>query len=172
MSELLFCEMCGAPIRGKAYKVRLEGATITVCERCYHKILSSPGTVEPLSTIKKKPKTQYRPKPTPKPKRSRYVEYEVVDDYAEKIRKARERMGWTTNILAQRVMEKETVLKRIEQGRLRPSIDLAMRLEKALGISLLEPIVDETEETDVMMGGHTELTLGDLANIKIKGKRK
>ena len=71
--------------------------------------------------------------------------------------------------LAQRVMEKESVIKRIESGRLRPSIQLAKRLEKALGIKLLEPVGDE----DIDIGSPQKdfvLTLGDAANIKIRGK--
>ena len=169
-SEPLYCELCGSPIRGKAYKIKLEGATLIVCEKCYKKITAKPGSVEVL--MEKKKKTKGKPKFTRKTRRPRHVEYEVVDDYFERIKKARIKMGWNLSVLAQRVMEKETVLKRIEQGRLRPSIELSKRLERVLGITLLEPVVEEEYEPTVSLTGEYELTLGDLANVKIKGKKK
>jgi putative transcription factor len=64
-------------------------------------------------------------------------------------------------------MEKETVLKRVEQGRLRPSIDLARRLERALGIKLLEPVVDE-EKGKFESQEEDGITLGDVVNIRKK----
>ncbi len=172
--EETFCEMCGAPIRGKAYKVSLEGATLILCGRCYAKVMSAPGSALPLkivsSSAEKKHK-QISKKPKTALRRPRRVEYEVVDDYARRIREARERMGWTIAALAQRVMEKESVLRRIEAGKLRPTIDLAMRIERVLGVKLLEPVAEEEQIIDEG-GTRMELTLGDMANIRVKGKKR
>ena len=168
-SELLYCELCGSPIKGKAYRIKLEGATLVVCEKCYRKVMANPGSVEVLAKKKEKKK---EPKAFKKHKRPRHIEYEVVEDYSQRIRDARVRMGWSLSILAQRVMEKETVLRRIEQGKLRPSIELSKRLEKILGIALLEPVVEDEYKLTSTGGEEVEITLGDLANIKIKGKKK
>jgi putative transcription factor len=173
-SETMYCELCGRPIRGKAYKVKLEGAIITVCDKCYQKLMAKSEGIE-VVTEERKEKKRYTAKttrPVKKHRRPKRVEYEVVDDYNVRIKRAREKMGWTLGILAQRVMEKETVLRRIEQGRLRPSIDLASRLERVLGITLLEPVVEEEYEGIGEKGFDSELTLGDLANIKMKGKKE
>jgi putative transcription factor len=112
-NETMYCELCGRPIKGKAYKVRLEGAVITVCERCYQKLMSRPGGVEVVSEEMRWKKRSIAKTQLPKrrAKRSSRVEYEVVDDYSVRIKRAREKMGWTLGILAQRVMEKETVLR-------------------------------------------------------------
>ncbi len=172
--EETFCEMCGAPIRGKAYKVSLEGATLVLCGRCYAKVMSAPGSALPLQTLSSRPERMHKQvnrKSKTLLRRPKHVEYEVVDDYAQRIREARERMGWSIAALAQRVMEKESVLRRIEAGRLRPTIDLAMRIERVLGVKLLEPVAEE-EQIMNESGTRMELTLGDMANIRIKGKKR
>lgn len=94
-----------------------------------------------------------------------YERFEVVPDFAERVRSARERLGWTQRMLAQKAKVSENVIKRIEAGTLTPSIDLARRLEKILGIKLLEPVVEEGEEYGGEKG-EFYLTLGDIAEIK------
>ncbi|HIC99240.1 MAG TPA: TIGR00270 family protein [Pyrodictiaceae archaeon] len=94
-----------------------------------------------------------------------YEKFEVVPDYAERVKRARERLGWTQRMLAQKAKVSENVIKRIEAGTLTPSIDLAKRLEKILGIKLLEPVVEE-EEGYSGEKGRFYLTLGDIAEIK------
>ncbi len=168
MSEM-YCEMCGAPIKGRAYRVTIEGATMILCGRCYAKISASPGSAVPVNVQSAGSRKMLAQKKTVR--RHGRVEYEVVDDYADRIRNARVKMGWTIAALARRVMERESVLKRIESGKLRPTIDLAKKLEKVLGITLLEPVVEELGEA-VERGGRVELTLGDLANIRVRGKNE
>ena len=171
MSAELFCEMCGSPIRGRAYKVTLEGSQLTVCHRCYTKLQTKPGSASPVtaSTQRKPVRSSHTASARRRPSRSRFVEYEVVDDYARIIKEAREKLGWSTMALAQRVMEKESVIKRIENGRLRPSIELAKRLEKVLGVKLLEPVGDEDVGFEASRDEFI-LTLGDAANIRIRKK--
>lgn len=93
--------------------------------------------------------------------------YEVVEDYAERVRRARERLGLTQKELAVKVKVGENVIKRIEAGTLVPPIDLAMRLERVLGVKLLEPVVEEEEEP-LASGRKSEfyLTLGDIAELR------
>jgi len=168
MPEQLYCELCGSPIVGKAYKITIEGVSLTVCEKCYRKQSAKAQEKSAREEREAKPAAQPRPKRT-QPKIKHEVEFEVVEDYAQRIREARERSGISLLALSQKVMEKETVLKRVEQGRLRPSIDLARRLEKALGIKLLEPVVDESRESSMKIESEDEITLGDIVNIRKKG---
>jgi len=60
----------------------------------------------------------------------------------------------------------EKVIKRIEAGTLVPSIELARRLERVLGVKLLEPVAELEEEEE--MGGRErfQLTLGDIAELR------
>ncbi|MEM0021345.1 MAG: multiprotein bridging factor aMBF1 [Fervidicoccaceae archaeon] len=170
MPEVLYCELCGSPIVGKSYKVSVEGVSLTVCEKCYRK--QSAKAKEKAMPVENR--AQHALKETSsrnvKQKAKKEIELEVVDDYSTRIKEARERMGLSLLVLSQKVMEKETVLKRVEQGRLRPSIDLARRLEKALGIKLLEPVVDEgSSKMSAEIEDETEVTLGDIVNIRKKG---
>jgi len=100
-----------------------------------------------------------------RPTRRREENYEVVEDYAERIREAREEMGLTREILARMVGEKESTIRRIESGKLTPSIDLAKKLERVLKITLLQP-VSEGLEALREEGEEYYLTLGDVVEFK------
>lgn len=165
MPEALYCELCGSPIEGRAYKVNIDGVSLTVCEKCYRKQIQKSTSKVNAEDEKKNSQIQ-KPKMQEKKKKKEEIEYEVVDDYYIKIKNAREKLGLTLLALSQKVMEKESVLRRIEQGRLRPSIELSKRLEKALGIKLLEPVIEEKKEEVSEEASLNELTLGDVANLK------
>ena len=173
-----YCELCGRPIHDprQARRVMVEGAVLIVCPRCYARLAKQgkvkadePPRYGPLARSTPGRRAVRRPVAPKKklPRRILEEEFEVVPDYAERIRRARQRLGWSTKILAEKVGEKETVIKRIEAGRLKPSIELAQRLERILHIELLEPVIDEAPST----GGGDEdyFTIGDL--IKIRGRK-
>jgi putative transcription factor len=173
LSTTYYCEMCGSPIRGKPIEIIIEGAKLLVCESCFRRVSerqkasSSKATMQIEAPVKKEKAGQTEKKLTRKTTSTQKIDYEVIDNYAEVIKRAREKLGWTTQALANRVMESENVIKRIEQGKLRPTIELARKLEKVLGIKLLQPVTPD-EEGIIMEGGRAELTLGDLAKIKEK----
>ncbi len=202
--QVLYCELCGAPITGRAYRIVVEGIELVVCERCYRRYMEKAGRspTEPLwyraaaaprrpPVEEPRPQQRSQPRPattptatatTPRGSQARrpvalrsrgtslgaVERYEVVPNYAELIRRARERLGWTHRILAEKVRESERTIKRIEAGELVPTIDLARRLERVLGIKLLEPVVEEADEA-LASGGQRKrfyLTLGDIAEIR------
>lgn len=181
-SGIVYCEMCGRPIeRRRAKIVYIEGARLTLCPECYTKVSRRIVTTEVRAITQeatKRPKTQVHTKTYTREygkRRRRLLEgYEVVPDYAERVRKAREKLGWTQRMLAEAVKESENVIKRIESGRLVPSIDLAERLERVLGIKLLEPIVEEVPQTyqPRQASNIKELTLGDIVTIRKKEGKK
>jgi len=153
------CEICGSDIKGKAYKVIIDRATLIACEKCAKRYkVSYEIPTKPI--IKKRTSTFYKP-------RARFTEYEIVDDFAERIREAREAMGLTRELLAQMVGEKESTIRRIESGTLIPDINLARKLERVLKIVLVV-------ESSLYYGeeGYSskkyELTLGDIIRIKKK----
>jgi len=164
------CEMCGETIRGTAKLVRVEGAELQVCGRC-----------EKYGTAVQQPKrTDIRPTPprtgtavrpaTPPPaaayrKRDMfdYMEGEIVDDYSERIRHAREAMGLSQKDLALQMKERELLIKKIEKGELIPEDAVRKKLEKALSIRLLESVAPDSEKKakDLLAP-----TLGDVTIIK------
>ena len=62
----------------------------------------------------------------------------MVPEYAQIVREARERLSWTQEDLASKLLEKKNVLSKVERGELQPDIKLARKLEKLLDIRLLE----------------------------------
>jgi putative transcription factor len=88
---------------------------------------------------------------------------EVVDDFGEKIKKARIERNWTQKDLANEIKEREILIKKIEKGDLIPEDQVRVKLEKALGISLLDVSDDEIKS---QKGGRISTTLGDIIKIK------
>ncbi len=169
-SEVCYCEICGRPVYDPRMcrTVVVEGVELRVCPDCYRRLVKQ-GKVKETQITRIHRKTAQTKKWT-KTKISRRIleeEYEIVEDYAERIRRARQRMGWSQAILAQKVREKENVIKRIEAGRLKPSIELARRLERVLGITLLEPIVEESP-TKIEGGEEDYYTIGDFVRFRKK----
>lgn len=165
----IFCEICGRAIKGKALRVLVDRSEMLLCPSCakrHGKILGTYAASrrQPQSVVT----SPYRTRPyrvRTRPTRRREENYEVVEDYAERIREAREEMGLTREILARMVGEKESTIRRIESGKLTPSIDLAKKLERVLKITLLQP-VSEGLEALREEGEEYYLTLGDVVEFK------
>lgn len=160
-SGQLYCEMCGAPIAGRPYYAIVDGVEMILCASCYLK-LSRSGRAK----LVRRPQSESLQKAIERIRRverRRVEEYEVVEDYAERIRRAREAKGWTTAALAQRLRISESLLRKIEQGKMKPSIDLARRIESILKIKILEPAEYEEEEVE---SEEFYPTLGDIVVVR------
>lgn len=175
-SDLTYCEMCGRPIKKKEAKVfYVEGSKLVLCLSCYSRVSKRAVSAE-LKEITQKPAPTHPSKPSlttqaaskAPQKSSRMVdEYEVVSDYYERVRRAREKLGWSQKVLANAVKESENVIKRIEAGRLVPSIDLARRLENVLKIQLLEPVTDTgVNISKTSSKSSAGLTIGDVMVLR------
>ena len=174
--DIVYCEMCGRPVhRREAYIVYLEGTRLMVCPSCYSRIARRASKALPYTEAMRRPRQGTRrpaPKPKVKPRRVNLDEFEVVPDYAKRVKRARERLGWSQRTLAQAVREGENVIKRIEAGKLTPSIDLARRLEKVLGIKLLEPVVEESSAALPPAERVKDITLGDIVVVRKKEEKE
>lgn len=187
--EVVYCEMCGRPIEGRSYTIVVEGVEMVVCESCYRRYMSRASTTrmdeplrlrvapgsrapEPSGPRAARPAAPRRVRQRPPARRGSGLglveRFEVVEDYAERVRRAREKLGLTQRELAVKVRVGENVIKRIEAGTLVPPIDLARRLERVLGVKLLEPVAEEPlEELEEGRGrGGFHLTLGDVAELR------
>jgi len=166
-----YCEMCGRELdQREAKKAMVEGSLLILCPSCYQRLSKHSVVKEaPDKTTQKKEKARAKQAPVRPPSR-KAEEYEVVEDYAVRVKSAREKLGWSQEVLAQKVGESVNTIKRIESSKLKPSIELAKKLEKILGVKLLEPIVEEIGEAHTMSRGEY-LTIGDLINIDEYKKR-
>jgi putative transcription factor len=168
--RIMQCEMCGETIRGMPKLVRVEGAELQVCNRCekfgtevqqpkradVRRPAAGTGTAGRAATPP--PATAYR-----KRDMFDYMEGEIVEDYSERIRHAREAKGLSQKDLAMQMKERELLIKKIEKGELIPEEAVRKKLEKVLGIRLLESVAPDSEKKakDLLAP-----TLGDVTIIK------
>jgi len=168
------CEICGAEIRGKGHMVKIEGAELLVCHRCYEKYgRKKPGTWSPMPTGRE-PRRRYasrpRPKPAPRRRKLLYTE-DIVEDYADRVREAIQKSGLSYEELSHKVGLSTNLIRRIAHGEYIPTIDEAKKLERYFKIKLIERVEEEVKEKASIPKDY-EPTLGDIANIRIKKKKK
>jgi putative transcription factor len=89
---------------------------------------------------------------------------ELVEDYAEVIKNAREAKHMTQEELAASILEKVNIIRKVERGELVPEEELIKKLEKALDIKLTEGVAEP--EVKGRRGESRALTLGDLIKVK------
>lgn len=164
------CEMCGETIRGPPKLVRVEGAELQVCAKCgkfgtevqqpRRTDLFRPTGAKPVGNVKS-------PAVAPSAYRKRdmfdFIEGEIVDDYNVRIRNARMEKGLSQKDLAMQIKEKEHLIQKIENHNLIPEETVRKKLEKLLGIRLID--APETEVEKKVPGGIAP-TLGDLTIIR------
>jgi len=162
----LRCEICGRKIVGEPHVRVVEGVKLIVCDKC---ALHGESYWEPIQ--KTSVKTTLKPALKPKVRKptinEEYLKLELVEDYPEKVRKARVKMGLTQEELAKKLKEKLSVIQKIEIGKIAPPINLARALEHLLKIKILTLPSHQSERLK-LQPERRELTLGDLARVKYK----
>ncbi len=148
------CDVCGNSTM-VAYVVEMEGARMTLCERC------AKGKI-PMQVLGEE-RQQRRGISM---KAAAPEEPEFVSDYGKRVRNAREAMGMPARVLAERINEKESVIIRVENQRMLPNETLRKKLEKELGIKLMEQA--QKGKGSVPMASNEPFTLGDTAIRKEK----
>lgn len=151
---------------GLAFKVRVEGAKMLVCNSCQKlgkpyqddmPVASQQPAAKPFRVFKPQRKAPDLPRGM--------EESEVSEDYAKLVRRKRMKLGLSQEELAQRVKEKLSVIQKIETGKVAPDTKLCRGLEHELKIKLLIP---RKEIVAPKSAAPAEVTLGDI--IHVKGK--
>jgi putative transcription factor len=89
---------------------------------------------------------------------------EIVADYDQRIREARESRSLSQEELAKSLNEKASLIRKLERGDMLPSDDVRSELEAELGISLIEG--QEADDTEWSSDSSTTTTLGDVVKRK------
>ncbi|MFH1065409.1 MAG: multiprotein bridging factor aMBF1 [Nanoarchaeota archaeon] len=133
------CEICGKDTA--LNRCKIEGCEMSVCVNCskFGKIV--PGFSNNSVQKKGKPGMAMN---YARNNKENGTEINVSSGAGNKIKNAREAKGLTQEQLAKAIAEKASVIQRIESGHMSPAISTAEKLERFLGIS----IVEETEETE------------------------
>ena len=140
------CEICGAEIGGKAQYISIDSSKLQVCRAC-----ARHGTVVAENTTPARAKqpslsgfgggeqAQFA-----RAKRRLYEQMdlelgermEIAEDYGRKIKEAREKAGLKQAELAQRINEKQSLLRKIEHEEILPTDEVRVKIERVLRISL------------------------------------
>jgi len=165
----LRCEVCGHKIHTEPITAVIEGAKLTVCVECSKlgKIIHQEDVALPKPGLKKPqaPITVVQKKPIVA---NVQITQELSQDYANKIRAAREKLALTHEELGKKINEKASVLRNLEAGKMEPNNQLASKLEHMLKVKLLVPVSEEKVD-QVPKSASQELTLGDLIKMDKKG---
>jgi putative transcription factor len=161
------CEICGAQISGKSHHIIIDRAEMNVCDRCkgFGKEVERRGPV--TSTRRGAPATtDMSMVPVRRARRDLFdkMKDQLVEDYADVIKKAREAKHMTDDELASKILEKVNIIRKVERSELVPDEALIKKLERALDVKLTEGVAEP--ETRGRRGESRALTLGDLINVK------
>jgi uncharacterized protein (TIGR00270 family) len=134
-----------------------------VCPDCI-KYAEAPVQEEPVRISHPPPTQQFIVKKTQKPERDIYkdkdMEKELVSNWNHLIEQARKKKNLTREELGFKIGERTVTIAKLENGDLRPSDQTIAKLEKELGISLMEKINTIPTETQKRTQGG--FTLGDF----------
>jgi putative transcription factor len=188
------CDICGQNKR--VLLTELEGARIYVCSDCnpsgkgivkrefkpnnFQNRSTSPTANKVIGYVPnaqhKEPKHFFKKTFTNKPKKAGLFskdDYDLVENYGDLVRKAREGKGLTIEDLAKNMKEQTSYLQKIEQGKLKPNDAVVFKIYGFLGLNLIkgneeEPTKKEYKENDVVEHKHVEA----FKEIMVNKKRK
>ena len=150
------CDLCGK--EEQMFKTEIEGTIMVTCKSC-----SKFGKV--IRQIKNKQIQKQAPS-FPKEEKAKPIET-IVLGYASLIKTAREKLGFTQKEFAKFLSEKESNIHSIESGHREPRIELARKMEKKLGIKLVEISAEEDYKMPKKPRSAEEgLTLGDFIKVR------
>ncbi|MBI3026854.1 TIGR00270 family protein [Candidatus Woesearchaeota archaeon] len=146
------CDLCGK-VGDRLNKALIEEVELQVCLECskFGRVIGPVKTEIPKAKVRQV--------------ENKVENFElVIENFADVIKRKREAMGLTQKDFAAAIREKESTIHKLEIGTLEPSLSLAKKLEKALGVKLIE---EHQEKRDIFKGKKLEgFTLGDFIKLK------
>ncbi len=140
------CELCGKEIR-HYHEVIIDGVTMKVCDECAkygkevrHQTIHYPQ--KGVVNIAKPVASQLSPKAPAKKRLPEELldDDEPVIDFGKIIKKKREEMGMSQEELAVKLQEKKNLLAKLEREEIKPDKNIAKKIEKILGIKIMEKV--------------------------------
>jgi putative transcription factor len=134
--------MCGNEVEQLA-RVRVEGSILSLCNNCQKfgtLVDPPPEAPEPVSftraptasppRVVRASRTEERDVFTDMP------ELQLAPDWGQRLRLAREKLGWTPEELGKKLNEKKSVILKMESGHFHPPDATVRRIEQALKVRL------------------------------------
>jgi putative transcription factor len=160
----LSCDICGRP-DARAI-ILIEGAKMMACGGCMRsgKVLHHLGSDDEEN------------KEILKSQSARAISMgeseEIVEGFGKIIRKARDKIGLGIGVIAERINERESFIDAIENERLAPTLEIARKLQRELGIKLIEKVEKEVTTEIQKKGKFSEPTLADALFFEKNKKAK
>ena len=146
------CEMCGS--EGQLFKAIIEETHLQVCKSC-----SGHGNV--LERVRPVEKVRSRVE------REMVEEVEVIiSDFDKVMCSQRNSSGLSQEEFAHKISEKASLVQRMESGDFTPSLEKVRKLEKILGLKLIETYKEEKIEN--VVSESQGFTIADMIKIKKK----
>lgn len=138
------CELCGKDTT--LVNVLIEGVNLNACSDCgkHGRVITAKSTIQ----------------------RDEEISEDISSDYDVKIKHARESRNLKQQECAQLLNIKESMLQKLETKKMRPSLELAKKIQSLLHISLIEKV--ESLNTNFSAKKSQPLTIGDIIKNKIK----
>jgi putative transcription factor len=143
------CEVCGVEIVGKAQYVQIGSSKLRVCKTCARygsavvEDARAPAQAHAHAQARNTPgighaqlAAQARRKLYEQMDREIEEGLEIDEDYGRKIKEARERAGLKQAELAQKINEKQSLLRKIEHEEILPTDEVRVKIERVLNITL------------------------------------
>jgi putative transcription factor len=167
------CEVCGEQIFGRAYSVVIDSAKLLVCFEC-SKSGSPSRRYEPENQqAPTKRVTPMRPRMRVRPSQQRLMSDDsvIVEGYGKRIRRGREKLGLTHEVLSRKIGEKISLLQKLETEKMTPDLALAKKLENTLKIKILGSPTTAQVGEEVYTHKPSDLTLGDVVVMQKRDER-
>ncbi|HLD89072.1 MAG TPA: multiprotein bridging factor aMBF1 [Candidatus Nanoarchaeia archaeon] len=159
----MICEICGKEIVGEAYRISIEATELTVCrnDSVYGRI------VRRINVFVEKEKKNTTQVQKGREQKSESKILGIIPDFHRIVKQEREKLGLSQEEFARKISEKESLLNKIESGKVKPSMAIAHKLEKALKVKIIKEV---DEESVLPITKSEEFTIGDV--IRIKNRKK
>lgn len=144
------CEICGSAAADR--KAEIEGAVLNVCGSCSK---FGKGVT---------PQQQRAVKALRLPDE---MQFALTENFSLTIKAARIKRQLSQEQLASAIKEKLSLVKRMEEG-WNPPLQIARKVEKLLGIRIVESVQQESGNTHPVKSG---VTIGDVAVMKRKARK-
>ena len=162
---MAFCEMCG---KQGTTKADVEGVELITCKDCSKYGIIKKSFREPI----KKSFTKRFDKVSPKNNNEirKKNSFKLIDSFSSILQKSRQEKGLKQEDFAKFLNERESLVSKWEQGSITPNIEVAKKLERKLGLKLIEKEEEKKEDKDSFKNRlNKEFTLGDF--IKVRKRR-
>lgn len=152
------CELCGTDCGEHCKPAVIDGVKMMLCPNCMKHgkgVKEIRGTPTHVQRSLQRRQRRHQEKDV-----YQKMDLELISNWGEVIKKARQKKGLTREKLGFNIGERTVTISKIENEELRPSDEVAKKLEKELSIQLFEKVKEV--HTPVSNTQNQGLTLGDF----------